>query len=178
MPVDTKNFETHLLNTARGYASLATRLAKGYAPNAHLRNSISSSVEQKGKASFIIRVRASGPDARAREYGSGVWARRGPRGKILIRPRNARLLVFPWEVATSPVSGNINVPRDSQGLVHLKQVEHPGVDAANGGEGYIGPAMNDTRKALREKMKKDGAAAIRLDMRAAFKVKGVNVSVR
>ena len=174
----TDNFEKHLLNMARGYASYAVKLAKGYAPNRHLRESIHSlPVEQRSVGDYIIRVRASGPDARSREYGSGVWARRGPKGKILIRPRNAPLLVFPWQVATSPISGDINIPRDSLGLVHLKQVEHPGVDAANEGQGYIGPAMREALKANRERMKKDGAAAIKLDMRAAFQVKGTRVNV-
>jgi len=181
MPKQTDNFEKHLFNAARGYASLATRLAKQYAPNTHLRASIRSTVEQRGRGKFIVRIRGSGPDARAREYGSGIWARRGPAGKILIKPRRAKALVFPWEVATSPVSwGYISpdIPRTPDGKVILKKVEHPGVQAANDGRGYIGPALVDTRKALREKMKKDGATAIKLDMRAAFKVAGVKVQIK
>lgn len=167
----TKNFNNYVDNVARGYASLATRLAKQYAPNNHLRNSIRSTVEQTSQGKRIIRVRAFGPDARAREYGSGIWARRGPKGKILITPKRKKALVFPWEVATSPVSqGSISpdIPRTADGRVILKRVEHPGVEAANEGRGYIGPALVDARKALREKTKREGTQAIKLDMRAAF----------
>ena len=167
----TTNFEQALFNIARGFASLATRLAKGFAPNAHLRNSISSKVERKGKGRFIIRVRARGPDARAREYGSGIHSRRsktskhqlGPRGKILIKPKKSGgALVFPWEKASA------NIPKLPDGRVVLKQVLHPGVMAANGGKGYLGPAMIETRKTMRKKALKEGATAIRADVRAAF----------
>jgi len=174
----TKNFEQHINNMARGYASLATRYAKAYAPNNHLRNSIKSTVEQTSIGKIRIRIRATGPDARAREYGSGVWARRGPKGKILITPKQAKALVFPWQVATSLVSQgavNPNIPRTPDGKVILKKVEHPGVDAANEGRGYIGPAMVDTRKALRQKMKKEGKKAIQLDMRVSFQRGGAIV---
>jgi len=166
----TKNFEAAMANVARGYASTVTRLAKGFAPNNHLKDSIASTVEI-GEGKFIIRIRARGPDARAREYGSGVWARRGPKGKILIKPRSARALVFPWEVATSPISGQIspNVPRLEDGRVILKQVEHPGVDAANEGKGYLHPAINETNKLIRKRVLELGKQGIVLDLRASFR---------
>lgn len=165
---------TYLKNSVRGYASLTTRLAKELAPNKHLQSSIKSTVEANGEDNYIIRVRASGPDARAREYGSGVWARRGPKGKILIVPKNAKALVFPWDVPTSPVSGNTvneNVPRLPDGRVMLKRVEHPGVDAANDGQGYLHPAINEVRKTIRERLKTEGAAAIKADIRISFRTK-------
>jgi hypothetical protein len=166
----TDNFENFTANQARGYASTVTRIAKELAPNNHIKASIRSTVEIGQQGKFIIRVRASGPDARAREYGSGVWARRGPKGKILIRPKNYPLLVFKWDVATSPISnGSVNVPRNAEGFVHLKQVEHPGVDAANEGKGYIHPAINQTNKYIRDKFATEGKEAIKLDIRASFK---------
>ena len=172
----TQNFEQYLANVARGYASLVTKLAKGYSESSRVRSTIASTVERKSTAEFIIRTSAGdpvkAPDARAREYGSGVWARRGPKGKILIRARNKPLLIFPWDTPTSPVSGgSVNVPRDKYGNVRLKQVEHPGIDADNEGKGYLHPAMNDARKILRERIKKEGAAAIKLDLRESFNVR-------
>jgi hypothetical protein len=173
-----KNFQKHMANMARGYASLATRLAKKYAPGSRIRTTIfSKKIEQPSRGRYRIRVHAGGPDApdaRAREYGSGLWAKRGRRGTITIRPKG-KALVFPWETPTSAFSGaqvHSGVPRTADGKkVILKKVEHPGVQAANNGRGYIGPAMRDTRKALRNRMKKEGTEAIKLDMRASF-IKG------
>lgn len=117
-------------------------------------------------------MRATAPDARAREYGSGIHARLsrtsphqlGPRGKILIRPKNGKkFLAFPWEMA------NDNIPRLPDGRVLLREVKHPGVQAANNGRGYIHPAINKANKALRERFGKEGAKAIALDIRASFK---------
>ena len=165
MANETQNFENKLFNIARGYASYATRLAKGYAPNRHLRDSIHSTVDAKGRGVYIIRTQAKGPDARAREYGSGIHARRRGPHYITIRPKNKKVLAFFWEKA------NENIPRLPDGRVMLKSVEHPGVEAAQNGKGYIGPAFNETRKALRERLLKEGAEAIRIDLRASFRVK-------
>ena len=168
----TVNFENFTANQARGYASLVTRYAKELAPNNHLKASISSTVEIGQQGKFIIRVRASGPDARAREYGSGVWARRGPRGKILILPKNKAKLVFKWDVATSPISGFItNVPQNTNNVVFLNKVEHPGIDADNGGQGYIHPAIRETNKYIRKRIIEEGGNAIRADIRASFSIK-------
>jgi len=156
------NFQEFTKNQARGYASLVTRYAREFAPNTHLREAIKSTVEEKGDV-FIIRVRARGPDARAREYGSGIHARRGPKGKITIRPRNRKYLAFYWEKA------NDSIPRLDDGRVLLPKVEHPGVEAANGGKGYIAPAINKARKDIRARFGSEGAKAIGLDLRAAFK---------
>lgn len=172
----TKNFNAALKNVARGYASTATRLAKGYSESARVRRTIKSNVEIK-QGIFVIHVRAgdkrTAPDARAREYGSGIWARRGPKGKILIRPRKAKALVFPWDIATSPSSGKIspNLPRTKDGKVILKQVEHPGIDADNDGQGYLAPAIRETNKLIRARMGKDLGNAIRADIRAGFSVR-------
>ena len=168
----TTNFDNFTANQARGYASLVTRLARGFSESTRVRETIHSNVEI-GKGKHIIRVRAGGPnapDARAREYGSGVWARRGPKGKILIKPKKGKFLVFPWDVATSPISGFIsNVLQNDKNVVFLKQVEHPGIDADNNGKGYIGPAVRETNKYIRKRFTSEGAKAIGLDIRASFK---------
>jgi len=167
----TTNFEQFTANQARGYASLATKYAKELAPNSHLRASINSTVEI-GKGRFVIRVRASGPDAAAREYGSGIHSRRlrtskhqlGPRGKILIRPKaGKKFLAFPWEMA------NENIPRLDDGRVLLTQVEHPGVEAANNGKGYIAPAISKVKEQIRTRFTKEAKPAIVLDLRASIR---------
>lgn len=165
----SKNTEQAMFNIARGFASLATTKAKRLAPNEHLRASIRSRVETKGKGKFIIRVQASGPDAAAREYGSGVHARRArmsphqisPRGKILIKPRERKALAFHWEKAHE------SLPRLPDGRVVLPEVKHPGVEAANHGEGYIGPAMKETRRDIKKRLK-EISYAMRVDVRASI----------
>lgn len=167
---NTQNFESFTANQARGYASLATRYAKEYAPNTHLRNSIHSKVDI-GQGKYIIRVRAVGPDARAREYGSGVHARGartskhqlGPHGKILIKPKNRKYLAFYWEKA------NDNIPRLPDGRVVLPKVEHPGVEAANNGKGYLAPAINKVREHIRKRFAREAKRPIMLDIRASLR---------
>ena len=160
------NLQKALLNSARGYAGLITRLAKRFSESSRVRATIVSTVEQKG-AKYIIRTRAGGinaRDARAREYGSGLHARRGPKKKYLIRPRKkGGVLVFPWDKAAD------FIPKTPDGKVILKEVLHPGIQADNSGKGYVAPAQIEARKFLREKLKKDGAQGIKLDMRKAFK---------
>ena len=173
------NFENFAANQARGYASTVTRLARGFSESSRIRKTIKSKVEPKGKGKWIIRVTAGDglprdssetPDVRAREYGSGIWARRGPKGKILIKPsanpkdgKKKKYLAFSWELA------NPNLPRLSDDRVLLRSVEHPGIDADNDGQGYIGPAIRETNKFIRKKFATDGVKAIKLDIRSSFK---------
>jgi len=158
------NFTAFTINQVRGYASLLTRLAKSYAPNNHIKASIVSRVETSGEGKHIIRITATGPDARAREYGSGVHARRGGKHFITIKPKHGKkFLAFPWELA------NENIPTLPDGRVLLRSVQHPGVEAANSGKGYIAPAANEVRKQVRKRFGKEAARSIGLDIRAAFK---------
>lgn len=170
----TQNFEASMANVARGYASTATRLAKGFAPNKHLKDSIKSTVEI-GQGKYIIRVRASGPDARAREYGSGVWARRGPKGYITIKPKNKKALAFVWEKGKLPLAYNpatqLPAVGFETGVAVLKKVQHPGVEAANGNRGYIHPAINETNKFIRKRIKEEGKKGIILDLKDSFRTR-------
>lgn len=146
--------------------------AKSYAPNKHLRGSIKSESKSAGENKFQIIVKASGPDAAASEHGSGLWATREERRKYSILPRNKPLLVFKWDATTSPFSGReIHVPRDKNNIVHLKKVEHPGIEAANNGRGFLYPAAQDTKRDIVENIKTDVVAAIKIDIREAFVVK-------
>ena len=162
----TANLQKALINSIRGYAGFITRKAKEFSESSRVKATIRSTVERKG-SKFIVRTRAGGAnarDARAREFGSGLHARRGKKAKYPIRPRKAGgVLVFPWDKADA------SIPRTPDGRVILKEVMHPGIQADNGGIGYIAPAQKLAAKLLREKLKKEGAAGIKVDMRSAFK---------
>ena len=168
----TQNFIQSIAVVAKEAETMLKVKSIAYAPNAHLKKSIKSNLTQQGTSRHVIAVSSIGVDARAREYGSGVWAQRGPRGKILIKPKRGRFLIFPWDVATSPISGQIspNIPRTSKGHVILKSVEHPGVDAANEGAGYLRPAAKDTVQFIKSNLGSRVHVAIVEDIRAGFNV--------
>ena len=159
----TTNLEKALASIARGYASYATVKAKEYAPNNHLRNSIKSTVTKKSDILYMVTTSATGPDARAREYGSGLHARRGKKAKYPIVPVNAPALVFFWEKA------NDNIPRTEDGRVILQKVMHPGVEAANDGRGYLEPALEETKKSILKNLPSDLKYSIVLDLKAAVR---------
>jgi hypothetical protein len=88
--------------------------------------------------------------ARAYEYGSGIHAKRGKRGKYTIKPRPGRkVLAFNWEVANTSPGHFIFLP---DGRVIFPSVQHPGVEAANGGKGYLGSARDKVRKDIRKEI--------------------------
>lgn len=163
-----------LLRKARAWAGQLTQKAKAYAP-AHIRPYISSHVEEKGNAQFIIRVvadRFADPqekygslDARAQEYGSGLRARRGTKAKYPILPKNRRFLAFHWEVADNNPEEFSFLP---DGRVLLHSVMHPGIQAANEGRGYIGPAVKDLKAVARQELDVEIRKAITGDIRASF----------
>jgi hypothetical protein len=162
----SKRLQQNLLRRARAWAGQLTKLAKGYAPN-HVAPAISSHVENK-EAGFIIRITADrkiAPDARAQEFGSGLHARRGVKKKYLIAPKTKKALAFNWEVANASPERFIFAP---DGRVLLQSVQHPGIEAANGGKGYIAPAMNELRKKARADLDKDIREAIMGDLRESF----------
>lgn len=168
MTVKLKGF---LKNQSKYWARQMTIRAKAYAPN-HVKNAISSRSEEVGDGTYIIRTiadRRIAPDARAQEYGSGLRARRGAKRKYIIKPKIKKLLAFYWEVANSNPQNFTFAP---DGRVTFHSVMHPGIQAANGGKGYIGPAAKDIRKRLKESLKRGGADAIQADigrsLRAGF----------
>lgn len=167
-----------LKNQARYWAGQMTIRAKAYAPN-HVKNSISSKVEEVGEGRYIIRTTADrriAPDARAQEYGSGLRARRGVKRKYIIKPKNKKLLAFYWDVLDefdAPETVLFS-PKFTgfapDGRATFRYVEHPGIQAANGGKGYIAPAAKDLRKRIKESLKKGGADAIRADIGRSLRV--------
>lgn len=163
----TKRLSDVLKNRARSWAGQLTRLAKGFAPN-HVEPAISSHVEVKDDGTYTIRITADrriAPDARAQEFGSGLHARRGVKRKYPIKPKNAKVLAFNWEVANASPERFVFAP---DGRVLLPSVQHPGIEAANGGKGYIAPAMRELRKRAKAELDKDIKAAIVGDLRESF----------
>lgn len=157
------------------WAGQITKLAKSYAP-AHLRPYIHSKVEEKDDGTFTVRTtvdRLAEPlpkygsaDARAQEYGSGLQARRGTRKKYPIDPKNTPVLVFKWDKA------NPNIPKNKYGEVLLHHVEHPGIQAANDGKGYIGPAQAEVRATVKAQLGKEIRDVILGDLKESFGRKG------
>lgn len=166
---------TNLKNKARYWAGEITKRAKSYAP-AHIRDAISSHVEDVSEGRIIIRTVADGrkhKDVRAWEYGSGIHAKKGAKKRYPIRPKpGKKFLAFNWEVANAnpesftfvkDVGGS---PSDNRVL--LPQVMHPGIQAANNGQGYIGPVQREIRPKLKEAIKEATGDAIRTSLRKSF----------
>ena len=170
----TDKLKTNLRNRARAWAGQLTRLAKFYAPT-HVQPAISSTVEDRQDGTYIIRITASrkiAPDARAQEFGSGLHARRGPKEKYPIFPKTKKALAF-YENANGTWDYEMNSPPmprmyapDGRGVFY--GVLHPGIEAANGGKGYIHPAMNELRKRARQELDKDIREAILGSLRESF----------
>lgn len=163
----TQKLVTNLKRRAAAWAGQLTSLARSYAPN-HVRPAISSHVETKEEGQFIIRITADrkiAPDARAQEFGSGIHARRGAKKKYPILPRTKKVLAFHWEVADANPEQFVFAP---DGRVLLPSVQHPGIVAANGGKGYIAPAMRELRRRAKKELNMEIKDAILSDLRASF----------
>lgn len=157
----------NLKRRAASWAGQLTRLAKSFAPS-HVQPAISSHVEDKNNGTFIIRItadRKKAPDARAQEFGSGIHARRGPKAKYPILPKTKKVLAFQWDVADANPERFKFLP---DGRVVLPKVMHPGIEAANGGQGYIAPAMKELRKRAKAELSKEIKDAIVGDLRESF----------
>jgi len=174
----TRNIHETIYKSMVGYASLITKLAKQYSESSRIRRTIHSTVEVEGEK-FIVRTFAGDGstgeggtgDARAREYGSGLWSTTKAPKKYPIRPTKGKALVFPWDTPTSVFSGptvSEKLPRTDDGDVILPMVMHPGIQADNSGKGYIRPARVEASKYLRKRLIEDGVNGIRLDIKSAF----------
>ena len=163
----SKRLKDNLKKKAVAWAGQLTRLAKGFAPK-HVEPAISSHVETKEDGTYIIRITANrsvAPDARAQEFGSGIHARRGVKQKYPILPKNKKVLAFHWDVANASPERFVFAP---DGRVLLPSVMHPGIEAANGGKGYIAPAMKELRKRAKAELDVAVKDAIMADLRESF----------
>lgn len=184
----------------RSWAGSITKKANQNLGNKRSLIAIQSTVtEENGKVGVDVvatSVNPLKPVARAYEYGSGINSRlskKSPKqlsakGYILIKPKNKKLLAFPWDVLDLTMemfgyegvkeqmqySGKFVGPAeqdDESGRQRwlFKYVEHPGVEAANKGKGYLGPAMRDVRKGIRKEIAKDTRDAILSTFRKTFR---------
>jgi len=167
----TQRLVNNLKRRASSWAGQLTSLARSFAPN-HVEPAIHSHVDEKGDGEFIIRITADrkiAPDARAQEFGSGLHARRGVKRKYPIIPKNRKFLAFNWEVANAQPENFKFLP---DGRVMLGSVQHPGIEAANDGKGYIAPAMRELRKRAKQELSEDIRSAIVGDLKESFRRKG------
>ena len=174
-----------LLRRARAWAGQITSKSKALAPK-HLKSHIHSSAKEtkEGHITIITYVDRSEDgkpnygtkDAHAQEFGSGIYARRGKKGEYPIRPKTTfgSLAFFEnaggtWDYEMiDPPMPRARAP-DGRGLFY--GVWHPGIQAANGGRGYIGPVWNAVRQKAKEELLADGSKAIKLALNRSFKGK-------
>ena len=133
---------------------------------AHLRPYIQVRPEE-GDGKYIIHVivdrsenklpNYGSADARAQEYGSGIRARSAAQHMITIRP----LQENGWLMFTA---------KDGR-FVKTKMVQHPGIEAANSGQGYIKPAVDAIRKEGRAELQDAVRRAILSDIKRSFGTK-------
>lgn len=144
---------------------------------------VKSQVEEKDGRVGILST-ASGknkPVARAYEYGSGEHSRlsktskwqQGPKGKILITPKRKKVLAFFWDKVDedTPRGAKFRGISGKTGKALFRFVEHPGVEAANQGRGYLAPAINKVRKQIRAEVPKEVREQVLAEVRRAFKKK-------
>lgn len=121
---------------------------------------------------FGLTLIATGPAARAYEYGSGIWSESFEKADyIIIRPKNRKVLAFFWETQNQLKQEYIDSLPHSKttGKVLLQFVQHPGVKAANNGQGYIRPAIDAVREEGEIELRPSFKKAILEDIQFAFK---------
>ena len=130
---------TNLEALANSWTGQLLSLIQSLAP-AHIRPYVFV-YEEEADGKYIIHAtvnRYSNPrpnygsmDAKAQEYGSGIRARTATQHMIDIVPKQET----GWLVFTA---------KDGK-FVRTKHVSHPGINAANDGEGYVAPAIKELR---------------------------------
>lgn len=174
-------FQKRLRARAKVWASQISRKANvAQGKPKHIR--VSSTVETRNGMINIVSTAVSPKgDARAYEYGSGIHARRsiasrhqlGAKGFIRIYPKNKKVLAFFWDkVNSSTPSGKKFVGISATtGKALLRYVDHPGVEAANNGKGYLAPAVNEVRKQIRKEIPVEVRKEVIGTIKRAFKQK-------
>jgi hypothetical protein len=190
---------SNLRKSSKRWATLITQEAtKNLGKFSKLIKVKSRTVEQGGKVGIESTALAMGtnkkgiknpPVARAYEYGSGTRSRstktspkqQGSRGFIHIKAKRKKFLAFFWQKA-------IDDPRDSlfvsgkklyrggkddippKARILLGSVQHPGVQAANNGKGYLAPAIAKVRRQIRKEIKPDVRKAVLGSFKKSFRV--------
>lgn len=175
----TNELQKRLRARAKVWAQQISRKANSARgkPN-HIR--VSSSVEVNGDIINIVSTAVSPKgDARAYEYGSGIHSRRstrsrnqqGAKGFIRIYPKQKKVLAFFWDKVNSstPAGKKFVGVSETTGKALLRYVDHPGVEAANNGKGYLAPAINDVRKQIRQEVPAEIRKEVIGTIKRAFK---------
>jgi hypothetical protein len=144
----------------------------------HVKSTVVESGDRVGIESTATSVKG---DARAYEFGSGIHATSKKRskwqqadGRILITPKKAKVLAFPWEkLSADPdetwYGGRKLIKKSATtGKAIFRFVEHPGVKPAGGGKGYLRPAIAEVRKSIRGELTKEMRDAYVGTIRKAF----------
>lgn len=187
MPKKTK-LAADLNKMAKAWAAEIQEKANASDKPAHI--IVTAKVKINGE-DFTINVTAKSPkgDARAYEYGSGIHSRlpnvspwqEGRKGHIVITPKKGKLLAFHWDTMNQVAElYGMEAVREALQYSHkfrgfaedgrylFKFVEHPGVEAANGGKGYIGPAVTQVRAKIRKQLPKAIKDSIQVDVVKKF----------
>jgi hypothetical protein len=122
------------------------RLAIGFAPTKRIGTAIIHGVKVTSDNNIVAYIGVDvqkAPEAAALEFGSGLWATRGPRRKYPIDPKPSnpnQALVFNWK--NEPEFIKSNYPHTRDGKVIIPHVEHPGVVA----KPFLAPAFDSLEK--------------------------------
>ena len=114
--------------------------------------------------------------AHAYEYGSGIHSKTAPH-KYRIAPRRKKALAFFWEKMDTMEEESLNAVFNSpkfigfadDGRAMFRFVDHPGVQAANNGRGYMKPAIDKVRRQIRKETPEVVRKEVRLTIRRGFK---------
>lgn len=143
---------------------------------------VKSQVEERGgKISILSTATGSKPVARAYEFGSGIHSRSKKRSKwqqadktILITPKKKKVLAFYWDKLAGDepgtwYGGRKLIRKTEEDKALFRYVNHPGVQAANAGRGYMQPAITEVRKQIRKEVPKEMRDAAIGVFRKAFR---------
>lgn len=179
------NMQDRLRKRAGSWASQITRNAHKNLGRYKKLINVSSEVRSDNRGRIIVQStaypiqRSEYGDikrvARAYEYGSGLHGFQ--RKKYKIAPRRAKALAFYWEktynfndddwekLEGSPKFIKVS---DTDGRLLFRWVDHPGVEAANNGQGYLFPAVDLVRKRIADQVTEDVMEQFIGDFRSIF----------
>lgn len=134
---DITRFADSLARSIRTHLRWSKQLRKAVA--------IGKGVDRNGVVSIEVTVGKGDKDlsgmAKAFEYGSGIHATRGKKGKYLIQPKNKRALWFPYP-SPKVFPGTMTYIKNGQFGVTTLEVRHPGVAPRP----FLAPAIESTKK--------------------------------
>lgn len=177
------DLETYLRERAKSWAQqIEDKAKRASGKPAHIVVTAKASGAKGGAVGINVDATSAKGDARAYEYGSGIHSttsktsrwQQGAKGKILITPKRAKVLAFYWDkLSNDPpgtwYGGRKLIRKREDDVALFRYVEHPGVKAANGGKGYMRPAISEVRKTIRKEIPKGMRDAYVGGIRKAFR---------